>query len=167
MVTFDQGLDTTDLTLDLLENTNRNLMETQYIIEVDNRLLQISTPADGSVATPTFIDDDSVASYYFSMNSNPDYFSTPLITPGNPPTCPGKVIGGDSTGRLGPRLRFGLRATQDAQTGTSLFTQLGKSGQTVAGVPAATCTTVDTVVRITGFTTGYRVDLSLKLLKKE
>jgi len=166
-ITFDQGLDTTDLTLALLSDTNRNLMETQYIVEVDNRLLQIATMADGSVATPTFIDDDSVASYYLSKNSNADYFEEFNITPGQPPTCPGKVIGGDNTGRLGLRFKFGLRATQDAQTGTSLFSQLGKTGQTVAGVPAATCTTVDTVVRITGFTTGYRVDLSLKLLKKE
>lgn len=165
-MTFDQGLDTSDLSLALLSDTQRNLMETQYIIEVDNRLLQVATPADGSLATPTFIDDDSVASYYFSMNSNAEYFAMPEIV-GDPPTSNGKVIGTTaSTGRLGPRFSMLLRSSLDLQVSTTLFTQLGASGQSISGL-AGTYGTIDTVVRVTGFTTGYRVDVPVKLLKKE
>lgn len=168
-VVFDQGLDTSDLSLGLLSDTQRNLMETQYIIEVDNRLIQLST-GDGTLATPTFIDDDSVASYYFSMNSNPDYFSMPdIVGVGVDARSPGKVIGPtDSTGRLGPRLKVNLKASLDVQVSTTLFSQLGKTGQTVSGLdPTVNFSIIDTVMRVTGFTTGYRTDIPLQLLKKE
>tara|TARA_R100000734_G_C3318938_1_gene113844 strand:+ start:5448 stop:6389 length:942 start_codon:yes stop_codon:yes gene_type:complete len=165
-ISFDQGLDSADLAIAQLADTQRQLMETQYIVEVDNRLLNISTPADGSLATPTFIDDDSVASYYFSMNSNGDYFANYDILDPNQ-GIQGKVIGPtDTTGRLGPRFFFGLRSTLDLQVSTTLFSQMGATGQTVSGL-AGTYGTIDTVIRVTGFTTGYRVDVPVKLLKKE
>ena len=166
-ISFDQGLDSADLSLASLSTTQRNLMETQYIVEVDNRLLQLAT-GDGSLATPTFIDDDSVASYYFSMNSNPDYFADYNLENVNPDVGIGtKVIGPtDTTGRLGPRFFFGLRSTLDLQVSTSLFTQLGKTGQTISGL-TGNFSTLDTVVRVTGFTTGYRTDVPLQLIKLE
>jgi len=182
---FDQGLDSADLALQYLSNTQRNLVETQYIIEVDNRLMGLSTPTDGSLATPTFIDDDSVASYYFSMNSNPGYFASQPAGAGpsaengisglefgitNPndgeATSVGKVIGPSaSTGRLGSRLVFGLRSSLDVQTNTSLFTQLGTTASITVNGTSKTFMTIDTVVRVTGFTTGYRTDVPVKLVK--
>jgi hypothetical protein len=182
---FDQGLDSADLALQYLSDTQRNLVETQYIIEVDNRLLGLSTPTDGSLATPTFIDDDSVASYYFSMNSNPGYFAAQpdgagpsnengisdvgfqITNPNdNAATSERKVIGPTpSTGRLGSRLVFGLRSSMDVQTNTSLFTQLGTTATISIGGTPKTFRTIDTVVRVTGFTTGYRMDVPVKLVK--
>jgi hypothetical protein len=179
---FDQGLDSADLVLKYLADTNRNLLETQYIIEVDNRLLSLASSADGSLATPTFIDDDSVASYYFSLNSNPSFFASQpggadrpgtiqevayqIVNDGDP-TSPGKVIGPTgATGRLGSRLVFSLRSSADIQANTSLFTQLGSTA-TITDDAAVTriFSTIDTVVRVTGFTTGYRMDVPVKLLK--
>jgi hypothetical protein len=164
-ISFDQGLDTADLAISQLSDTQRNLMETQYIVEVDNRLLQLAT-SDGTLATPTFIDDDSVASYYFSRNSNPNYFADYEIR--DPQVgIRTKVIGPtDTTGRLGPRFFFNLRSTLDLQVSTTLFTQLGKTGQSIAGL-TGNFSTLDTVVRVTGFTTGYRTDISLQLIKLE
>jgi hypothetical protein len=164
-IIFDQGLDTTELTLAKLEDTNRSLMETQYIIEVDNRLLQLAT-GDGSLATPTFIDDDNVASYYFSMNSSDDYYFPTFDIEQDPLRSPGTVIGSGTTGRIGSRLRFDLRSTLDLQVNTTLFTQLGSTGTTNPGDGNINVRMIDTVVRVTGFTTGYRTDVALKLLKK-
>jgi len=163
---FDQGIDSADLTLATLADTQRNLMETQYIIEVDNRLLKLAT-TDGTVATPTFIDDDSVASYYFSMNSNEDYFEDFIIQQTNDgPRSPGKVIGPtDTTGRIGSRLSFRLKASLDLQVNTALFTELGSTGLVNPGAGDLPFRMIDTVIRITGFTTGYRTDVALKLLK--
>jgi len=182
-VVFDQGLDTADLTLGYLASNQRNLVETQYIIEVDNRLLNLATTVDGDLATPTFIDDDSVASYYFSMNSNPGYFASQPNGTGqaetratvaeygwgnvDPATMAQKMIGPTpTTGRLGSSLAFALRATLDLQVNTSLFTQMGTEisfdpGDGVTSIYY----TIDTVIRVTGFTTGYRTDVPLKLLK--
>lgn len=173
---FDQGLDTNDLPLAQLEDTQRQLMETQYIIEVDNRLLQVSDRFE-RLATPTFIDDDSVASYYLSLNSNEEdgYFGPiRIFDQDGTPSSPNKVIGPqETTGRVGKRLFFGLKATLDLQASNTLFSQLGKTGQTFAGYPAphnqlvGTYGIIDTVVRVTGFTTGYRVDVPIQLIKLE
>ena len=76
IIVYDQGLDS-DASLDWLGNTQPDLVEQQYIIEMDNRLLQMITPVGGSLASPSFVDDDSIASYFFSLSNTPDYFSSP------------------------------------------------------------------------------------------
>ena len=65
-IVIDQGLDTSKIpstfTLD------SDLVENQYIIEIDDRLGKIATPiednANQQLAIPNFIDDDRIASYY-------------------------------------------------------------------------------------------------------
>jgi hypothetical protein len=187
---FDQGLDSEELTLGYLAALNAEMLEVEYMVECDNRLLMIATPEGGnSLASPSFIDDDHIASYYFNMNSDGPYFgsqpgganaggdvgmmaaglasnaSVPFIIHNMGPnaTQEGSVIGSTTRGRLGSRLVFRLKSSQDIETGTTLFTQLGS---TVTIAPY-TYDYIDTVVRITGVTTGYRVDVPLKLLKKQ
>jgi len=74
-IIFDQGLDTADLSLGYLAGGSSNsqeqaLFETSYLVEVDNRLIGLTTPSDLSVAQPSFIDDDSVATYYFALGKD-------------------------------------------------------------------------------------------------
>ncbi len=63
-IRLDQGLDTTEISparaLDPL------LLETQYAIEIDNRLGSIVEQTDGVKASVSFVDDDSIATYYLS-----------------------------------------------------------------------------------------------------
>ena len=72
-IRLDQGLDTTEIpplfALDL------NLVENQYIIELDSRLGKITTK-DGTLTKPSFIDDDSIASFYLSKGVNPGYIKS-------------------------------------------------------------------------------------------
>jgi len=178
---FDQGLDSEELTLNYLAagRGDAELLETEYIVEVDNRLLQIATPVGGNaLATPNFIDDDNVASYTFAMNSDGAYFASqpdganaananatvPFIINNMGPnaTQEGSVIGSSTRGRLGSRLVFRLKSTQDLETGTTLFTQLGST----VTITAVNYYYIDTVVRVTGAKTGYRTDVPVKLLKK-
>lgn len=181
-IVFDQGLDSEALTLDYLRGEDVSLLETEYMIEVDNRLLQIATPAGGNLARPTFIGDDNIANYTFTLNADGPYFgeqpgleapnqqlnlnaSVPFAINGAgvDSTQEGSVIGNSTRGRLGTRLVFKLRATNDLETGTTLFTQLGST----VTILAKSYRYIDTVLRVTGATTGYRVDIPLKLLKKQ
>ena len=73
VLVYDQGIDS-DASLNWLGNTQPDLVEQQYIIEMDSRLLQVITPAGGQTASPSFVDDDSIASYFFSLSNTPDYF---------------------------------------------------------------------------------------------
>ena len=45
------------------------------IWEVDSRLLGLTTPSDLTVAQPSFIDDDSIATYLFALGSDRSYFA--------------------------------------------------------------------------------------------
>jgi len=162
------------------------MLETEYLVECDNRLLSIATPAGGNaLAAPSFIDDDHIASYYFNMQSDGPYFgsqpagaqarnangqvsanqSVPFVIndPGPNATQEGSMIGSSTRGRLGSRLVFRLKSSSDVETGTTLFTELGGT----VTISAVNYHFIDTIVRVTGVTTGYRVDVPLKLLKKQ
>ena len=178
----DQGLDSADLVVRKLPNGDP-LRETQYIVEVDSRLLRLTTPADpGTLARPSYIDDDNIASYYFALNSNSTYFAAPDGTaPANIPPFrlenQGGVNVGDqwsvigpqtNTGRYGTRFGVQLVSTDDIAWSTELFTTLG--GETATGYLGATGMTfyyIDTMLRITGYTTGYRMDIPIRLIKKK
>ena len=74
-VVLDQGI-----VSDAIGNGNQvtlqaDLVETQFMIEIDNRLGNIWDAAGAQQATPSFIDDDNVATYYFSrINKSPIFW---------------------------------------------------------------------------------------------
>ena len=76
------------------------------------------------------------------------------------------VIGlNDQTGRLGSRLVFSLRSNNDVQlqNSTYLFDTLG--GTVSIAALGLSFKFINTVIRITGMTTGSRLEIPLKLLK--
>jgi len=190
ILVYDQGLDSA-ASLNWLGNTQPDLVEQQYIVEVDDRLLQVITSQGGAAASPSFVDDDSIASYFFSLSNTPDYFGSqvdgPQVSNGalvgaytlafdqnngvNTINTPKGIGTSNSTGLLGTRLVFGLntKTTVAAQAVTEgLWTSLGKqeSIDFSSGIlPANTYAAINTVVRITGVTTGYRTDVPVKVLK--
>lgn len=180
---FDQGVDNEALSLSYLggpqgDRESQSMFESAYLVEVDSRLLGLTTPSDLSVAQPSFIDDDNIATYYFGLNSDPSYFARqnggvaggqaqPAFEIVNNPTrTEDSAIGPtNTTGRLGSRLVFGLRSSLTLQNSDDLFTRLGGTETIVINGNSASYKTINTVVRLTGFNTGYRVEVPLKLLK--
>lgn len=170
-LTFDQGLDNNATGVQPL-GLGSELRESQYIIEVDNRLLNLCAPGRVNnarpVLSPSFIDDDNIASYFISFQGGAEnlgdnrYFAT-IETDNNGQKQDDTAV----NGRPGYRFRFGLKAAQDAETTDYLFTTFGNTTTDTLG--ATNLTTglrfIDTTVRITGFTTGYRVDVPVRLLK--
>ena len=146
-IVLDQGIESNAIGSGQYVPLDADLVETQYIIEIDNRLGYIASPA-GVAATPSFIDDDNIASYYFSTSTNTDYFGTVGDT----------VI----KGPRGTRLLFLVGPSTDLASSTYLFNQLGGDGT----IDSVNVKQIDTTVRITGATTGYRVDLPIRIVKK-
>jgi hypothetical protein len=129
-----------------------DLTETQFMIEIDNRFGNIWDGNGAAQATPSFVDDDNVATYYLSTSTNKTYFGK------SGTSMSGEVIAGPR----GNRLQFLVAPSVDLNSSTYLFTQLGTTATLGSSVYQ-----IDTTVRITGVTTGYRVDLPIRFVKKQ
>jgi len=129
-----------------------DLTETQFMIEIDNRFGNIWDGNGATQATPSFVDDDNVATYYLSTSTNKTYFGK------SGTSMSGEVI----SGPRGKRLQFLVAPSVDLNSSTYLFTQLGSTATLGAAVYQ-----IDTTIRITGVTTGYRVDLPIRFVKKQ
>jgi|7_EtaG_2_1085326.scaffolds.fasta_scaffold00808_2 hypothetical protein len=171
-VAVHQGLDTTEISFRF--EMDADLLETQYIIEMDNRLGNIVARNGGTAATLSFIDDDNIASYFLSLGTDTS-FVLPRATFGN---TDNEVQRGDTTpypvqGPQGTRLAFSLRSSLETRTSTYLFTKLGVSvanGDDLTGLGSLGLTGqyyyIDSNIRVTGATTGYRIDLPVRFIKK-
>ncbi len=128
-----------------------DLVETQYIIEIDNRLGYLADP-DGNKATASFVDDDNIASYFLSLTTNSEYFSDSTLTSSD-------VLAGPA----GYRLRLLVGASTNLNSSTYLFTQLGSTST----IGSTNLYHIDTTIRVTGATTGFRVDIPIRFLKQQ
>lgn len=154
-IRVDQGLNTTEIPKTF--TIDSDLYETQYIIEIDNRLGQIIT-TQGSITRVSFIDDDNIASYYFSQGTDTNMISA---------IGQGENTDSSIDGPRGSRLQFKIKSSMELATSNFLFTQLG--GRADITGDSGTLTNayyIDSTVRITGATTGYRLDIPVRFVKK-
>ena len=154
-VIFDQGIDSNAIGDGGVVPLDADLVETQYIIEMDNRLGYLADE-NGNQAVASFIDDDDIASYYLSQTTNSNFFGPSGLQMGQPAFL----------GPRGTRIKFLIGPSTDLAYSTYLFTQLGS---TATNFPAAGTDSyhIDTTIRITGATTGYRVDLPVRFVKNQ
>lgn len=151
VVRVDQGLDTTEISPAF--TIDADLVETQYIVEIDNRFAQI-VDSNGTPARVSFIDDDNVASYYLSLGTDAAYISE---------NSERNAAAGTETIR-GPRgtiLKFKLKASIELSTSDFLFGQLGST----ATVNTFTVNYIDSTIRITGATTGFQLSVPVRFVK--
>ena len=168
-VAADQGLDTTEITNNqTLADVDPILVETQYFVQIDNRLgqlrnmNQISTVAGPSITglQPSSIDDDNIATYIFSTDDD-----TGIVSQLNAGAA------SSINGPLGTRVQFKIAASLDLRTSTFLFNQLGSAGTSniISGdqtLSAANYRFIDSTVRISGVSTGYTLDVPVRFVKK-
>jgi len=158
VITLDQGLDTANLTPTI--KIDPDLKESQYIVQIDHRLGSIVSPSGDNIANYSFLDDDNIATYYFTMNSGGN--NSGFITDIDPTDS-----SEDSSiaGRRGTRFRFTIKSSDKLENSTFLFDQIGLSGSitvnSVSGFRA-----IDSIVKIMGATTGYSVELPVRYIKK-
>jgi len=159
-IQLDQGLNTTEQPPN--SPLDGDLFETQYIIEIDNRLGSIWSANGGAAARVSFIDDDMIASYYLSYNTDKPAFIDDVWAASSDGTDIMSVIAGPK----GSKLMFTIKASIDLHANNYLFDTLGGSGLSISGVSGETFRYLDSVVRVTGATTGYRVDVPLRFVKQ-
>jgi len=161
LMVMDQGLDTSAVSQDV--PLDSDLTETQYLIEMDNRLGNVVTPVGSTVsdATLSFVDDDNIASYILTLNTDSSYVS-------ELPTVIDSTQGLTKlAGPVGTRLSMRLGASTSLRTSNYLFTVLGNTGtETIGSLSGANYKYIDSTLSVTGQTTGYRLDIPVRYVKK-
>jgi len=177
-ISIETGLDTLKIPPSL--DVPANLQETQFIVEMDDRLGSLTgppfSPSQGASLPASFIDDDQIASYYISANSGMD--SGGLIR-NRHDTRRGAEESGNPTSHVirGPRgrvLNFRVKPSINLTTSTylfeklgSTFTQTGDNAPLVGFVSGKTYYYIDSFVRVTAATTGYSIDIPVRYIKKQ
>ena len=158
----DQGLDTLELSPNSV--IAQDLLETQYFVQIDNRLGFIAGPGTNANTTealgftPVSIDDDNIATYIFTLDDDSN-----VVT---------RIGEGEPSSIRGPRgtsVKLKIGASLDMKTSAFLFNQLGSTGTTTItgnGGNLASYKFIDSTVRISGVSTGYSVDLSVRFVKQ-
>lgn len=154
----DQGIDSTAISYQRTIDTD--LLETQYIIEMDNRLGTIMS-ITGVEQQASTIDDDDIA-FYNITDANADMVqfmdtSDDLV---------GLVA---VSGPRGSYLQFRIKASMLLNSSQSLFDEIGSStaATNINGnhTGSKTAKFIDSIVKVTGITTGYRVDIPVRFVK--
>ena len=117
-IQVDQGLNTEEISHTF--TLDPDLKETRYIVQIDNRLGSIATAANGSILTPSFIDDDNIATYNFSFGAGSNMISN---------ATKDKVMS-PIAGPRGTSFKFTIRASLELNSSDFLFTKLGSKDTT-------------------------------------
>ena len=164
------------------------LKETAFIVKVDNRLLSISTVGgnDGSGAedatqrVPQYIDDDYVASYYFTMGQvgtaikdgvGSSFRDRGTVSINHPDTAEVTTAKRKEVfnGPLGRTLCIVPTAKPELRLGAGIFNELGstKSNLTYneAGGILTNYQQIETSITVQGLTTGYSIDIPIKIIR--
>ena len=177
-IRLDQGLNTSELAKE--DPLSDQLVENQYIIQIDNRLGQIfptannassvaSTNAASNVqlapASYAFLDDDGIANYYMVGGGQGRGYVNNL----------GSSEASSISGPRGTTLSFRLGASLELRNSDFLFTQLGSVGtatitnSATAGTSLVPATNaykfIDSTIRISGVNTGYSLDIPIRFVK--
>ena len=159
IICFDQGIDNSEAIKTVA--IDPDLKETQYIIQLDHRLASIASPmaGNGTIANYSFLDDDSIATYYLTLGSagnNGGYVED--LSPASSEQDQGSVL----AGKRGTRLKLALKASESLTNSVFLFNKLGVDDHIIDGV---TFYKIDTTIRIMGATTGYSLELPIRFIK--
>tara|TARA_B100000575_G_C23128448_1_gene654173 strand:- start:1820 stop:2764 length:945 start_codon:yes stop_codon:yes gene_type:complete len=161
-IRLDQGLDTSELSP--AATIDSELLETQYIIEMDNRFGFV-IDINGNRGPISFIDDDNIATYFLSENTDSGFVKInpkagEVSSAGTNPST--EVIKGPK----GTIINFRIQSSLDLNTSTFLFTKLGSTTTVTIGGASVSVRFIDTIIKVTGATTGYRVDIPVRFIKK-
>ncbi len=150
-IVVDQGTDTNGSPAPTVQ-LSPDLVETRFQVEIDNRFGSIYSRS-GRRGRPSYVNEAQMASYFLTL-TNSGYVSTITST-----------VSSDSSinGPRGTRIAFRIGSSLELNGSTTLFTRLG--GTSTVG--STSVYHIDSIVRVTGVTTGYSVDIPVRFIKKQ
>jgi len=136
------------------------LDETQYSIELDNRLGSVISRDGNTRLSPASIDDDNIALYVVTAETDPAFVYNNI----------NDDIAGTEQVIAGARstyLEFRIASSINLRQSDFLFTRLGSEATDLPGKNGVNQTYkfIDTLVKITGLNTGYSIDLPIRFIK--
>jgi len=162
LVRTDQGLNTSVLGDEVAISSK--LLETQYFIQLDNRLGSLMPSTGNTALSVSSIDDDNIATYIVTLNQNRSGASNVVsrIAP---------AAASSLAGPRGTRTELKIASSLNLKTSTFLFNQLGTTGTTTITSGDQTLSSgnymfIDSTLRISGVSTGYTVDIAIRFVKK-
>ena len=153
-IKLDAGIDSTNVS-----EIDESLIETEFQIEIDNRLGTIVDKSGKVFLSPTAVDDDDVATYIIRKTATSPFVFTPSQE---------ALEANDSSinGPVASTIEFKIRSTQDLRVSNFLFDRIGGTAQyTDRGDATRTVKSIDSIVRVSGLTTGYAVDIPVRFAK--
>ena len=166
-IAVDSGIDSTDISRQL------SLVENSFMIEIDNRLGQIVDKSGKNILTPESIDDDNIATYILKKES--ESRSTGRFAPqGNLFIKNVEQSNGFSAsdspinGPIGARLEFKIRSSDELRSSNFLFDRIGTTdttNYTDRDGSSQSIRLIDTMVRVSGMTRGYSIDIPIRFAK--
>jgi len=162
LIRTDQGLNTVELSDEAAISSK--LLETQYFIQLDNRLGSLMPSAGNTALSLSSVDDDNIATYIVTLNQN-GAGSARIVSR----IAPGAAS--DIDGPRGTRTELKIASSLNLKTSTFLFDQLGTVGTTNITSGDQTLASgnykfIDSTLRVSGVSTGYTVDISIRFVKK-
>tara|TARA_Y100000593_G_C4318472_1_gene342280 strand:+ start:3796 stop:4734 length:939 start_codon:yes stop_codon:yes gene_type:complete len=154
-IKVDAGINSTNVT-----EIDESLIETEFSIEIDSRLGSI-VDKDGKVfLEPTAIDDDHIATYIIRKTPGSPFVFTPSQEALEASTSP-------INGPIASTLEFKIRSSQDLRVSNYLFDRIGTTTTAYTARDSSTPTVkmIDSIVRVSGLSTGYSLDLPVRFLK--
>jgi hypothetical protein len=138
--------------------------ETAYIVEMDNRLGYIVSPDGALQKSPDAIDDDNIATYSFTSTGGGKITNAFVSNNSNTSVSSDQVIAGPRS----TKIHFKIASAANLRQSNYLFTLLG--GTDTMDSPsnpgdAQPVKYIDSIVKVTGLTTGYSVDIPVRYVK--
>lgn len=155
VIRVDQGLNTNAVT-----TLPPELKETQYIIEMDNRL-GVITDSNNLPISFSYVDDDDMSSYFVSLSTDKNMVMDNPLVVSDTVSQQGQVI----TGPRGTMLMFGIEASLSLKTSSYLFNSIGMTYSGTRNPSTGTLKIIYSNVKITGGTTGYSISVPIAYAK--
>ena len=162
LIRTDQGLNTGAFGPEAAISSK--LLETQYFVQLDNRLGSLMPSRGNTALALSSVDDDSIATYIVTLNQN-GAGAANVVSRLSPSAA------SDIEGPRGTRTELKIASSLNLKTSTFLFNQFGTDGTiyiTSGGqsLAPANYKFIDSTLRISGVSTGYTVDIAIRYVKK-
>mgnify|MGYP001258445441 CR=1 FL=1 len=186
-IAVDQGLDSEESGMNVTTPMDVELLETSFCVKVDNRLLTISLVEgdEANTISPSvyqYLDDDYIAQYYFTRGNaggairgpRGENFRARNLISDNASSEDITDIKNQEVyaGPLGRTLQIRPKVRNEVTFSDSLFSELGATGAAALTSfrgngkdLAAGYKFIDTTITVEGMTTGYSIDIPIKIIK--